>query len=115
MTNLLSIKSPRQLRAVNTLLNCDAIAVKDIGPLIGALNPRQIIRELRDQGFDGIILTRRHTIIDQDGRACRPGLYYIPECKKTAVKEFLTQKGTPTSPNVEVAKSTCHNHSNGGI
>lgn len=90
--NSLFIKGPRQERAVHLLLQRDGIPIKDIGLLVGALNPRQVISELRGQGFYGIILTRRYTVIDRDGKTCKPGEYYIPDSKKRIVAEALKQK-----------------------
>jgi hypothetical protein len=49
--NKLIIKGPRQQRALEVLLE-GSVTVKDIGPKIGALNPRQVIFELRRQGFE---------------------------------------------------------------
>ena len=83
------IKSPRQKRAIETLIIQVSIAVKDIGELIGALNPCQIVMELRRQGFSDIILTRRYSVKDMDGRTCQPGEYYIPEALKFIAKETL--------------------------
>jgi len=91
MENNLSINSPRQERAILALLE-KSVAVKDLGPIIGALNPRQVIFELRQQGFKGIILTRRFTVIDQDGKRCRPGEYYISiEARAIVEKALLVQ------------------------
>jgi len=84
------IKSPRQLRAIAVLLE-RAVSVRDLGPNIGALNPRQIVFELRSQGFEGIIKTRRFTAIDQDGKRCRPGEYYIPQDVKPMVEKALSK------------------------
>ena len=88
--NNLRIKGPRQERAIAALLDGPVI-VKDMAPRAGALNPRQIISELRRQGFEGIIITRRFTIIDQDGRRCRPGEYYIPQDAKPMAEKALTE------------------------
>ena len=90
MENKLSIKSPRQQRALLALLE-KPISIKDLGPLIGALNPRQIIFELRNQGFAEIILTRRFSVIDQDGKPCLPGEYYIPEQFKPTIEQALKE------------------------
>lgn len=103
----LHIKSPRQTRALSELLK-GPIAVKDLGSKIGALNPRQIVFELRFQGFEGIIETRRFTVTDQDGKRCHPGEYYIPEhlkgCAEKALREYVIQahakrSGTTKKPN----------------
>lgn len=88
--NNLRIKSSRQQRAIAILLK-KPVTVKDLGPIIGALNPRQVISELRNQGFYGIIETRRFSVIDQDGRLCRPGEYYIPEQLKQKVENTLNE------------------------
>lgn len=106
----LYIKGPRQQRAISTLL-AGPITVKDMGPKIGALNPRQVIFELRCQGFNEIIKTRRFTTIDQDGKKCRPGEYYIPEKLKPmvelALKECIAKAATKRSCNIE--KTHAHN------
>lgn len=104
MENNLSIKSPRQERAVLALLE-KPVTVKDLGPTIGALNPRQVIFELRQQGFKDIILTRRFSVIDQDGKRCHPGEYYIPEQFKPMVgqvlKDSIAQAATKRSGIIE--------------
>lgn len=84
------IKGPRQKRAIIALLE-KSISVSALGLVIGALNPRQIISELRQQGFKGIILTRRYSMIDQDGKKCRPGEYYILEYFKPLIEELLKE------------------------
>lgn len=94
--NKLIIKGPRQQRALEVLLK-ECIAVKDIGTKIGALNPRQVIFELRCQGFEGVILTRWFNVIDRDGRRCRPGEYYIPDSFKQMVEGALKNKITQTA------------------
>ena len=90
MINKLSIKTPKQRRAVIALLE-QAIPVKDLGAIIGALNPRQVISELRQQGFEEIILTKRFTVIDQDGKRCRPGEYVILQEFKPILEAILKE------------------------
>lgn len=99
-----TIKTPRQRRLLHALLDNAEVNVKDMGPLIGASNPRQTVHELRQQGFHGIIRTRRFSVIDQDGKKCRPGLYYIPpelkpwvadELKKISRLESFNPQGSP--------------------
>lgn len=110
--NILVIKCPRQKRAIEALLE-GPISVKDIGPIIGALNPRQVIFELRQQGFDGIILTHRSTVIDQDGRRCRPGKYLILEDAKHVVQNVLKAYIDQTSEKRRaVTKNNDKPHSN---
>lgn len=82
----LTIRSPRQARAVEVLVE-KAVAVKDLGLLIGSLNPRQIILELRRLGLE--IVTRRFRVIDRDGKACHPGEYYLTDSYKPLAKQAL--------------------------
>jgi len=93
------IKSNRQKRALEALLSRESISVKDIGPLIGALNPRQIIMELRCQGFEGIIITRRFSVFDQDGKRCLPGEYFIPSQLKTIAAKVLKEHAASQAAN----------------
>lgn len=90
MENKFCIKTARQKRAILALLE-KSISVKDLGPIIGALNPRQTISELRQQGFRGIIKTKRFTIIDQDGKKCRPGEYFVPQEFKPILERVLKE------------------------
>ncbi len=96
MDNRPWIKGPRQFRALETLLSRDAISVKELGPLIGARNPAQIIFELRKQGFQEIILMERFHVTDRDGAPCFPGRYSIPKELKPLAEEafhrYLTQQ-----------------------
>lgn len=94
MNNFL-IKNPRQQRAIAVLLE-KAVSVKDLGPMIGALNPRQVIAELRRQGFSGIIETRRFTVTDQDGKRCRPGEYFIQQDVKPMLEKALIEYAIQT-------------------
>lgn len=93
MENNLSTKSPRQLRASLALLE-KLVSVKDLGPARRALNPRQVIFELRQQGFKDKILTRRFSVIDQDGKRYHPGEYYIPKQFKPMVEQALKESNT---------------------
>ncbi len=88
MSNGAYIKNPRQFRALQALLK-GAVAVKDLRTTIGALNPAQVIFELRSQGFRGIIKTQRFQVTDQDGKQCCPGEYHIDENSKPIVEEVL--------------------------
>ena len=106
MDNVLFIRTPRQKRAIEALLKEESVKVKDLGPRIGALNPRQVIMELRSQGFDKIILTRRLIISDQDGKPCRPGEYYIPSHLKHFAEEILKKNATSGTAKVAQSQST---------
>ena len=99
------ISDPRERRALEALILKDAIPVKDIGSLIGALNPRQIIFQLRENhGLRNVIKTRLFKVLDRDGKLCRPGEYFVsPEDKRT-LEELLKKEATPSSEGDEMAK-----------
>lgn len=111
--NKMRIKGPRQRRAIEVLLN-GSVTVKNMGELIGALNPRQVIFELRNQEFEGIILTRRFDIIDQDGKRCRPGEYYIPEEFKPTVEQTLKESIAQAAVKRSGIIGKRYNHDNNG-
>ncbi len=106
MIEHLQIKSQRQKRAINVLIDKASIEVKDLGILIGALNPRQIIFELRQLGFENIIKTQFFEKKDRDGKRCRPGRYFIPPEFKPIVQAFLERDGLGAVPNKSKCKTT---------
>lgn len=109
------IKTPRQFRAIQALLDNDTVNVRDMGPLIGALNARQVIHELRNQGFHDIILTNRFQTVDRDGRKCFPGTYFIPINLKPQVSGILKKTHRPGAFTLQGGpKSTLRCHNNGG-
>jgi hypothetical protein len=83
------IKDQRQKRAIEALLKNSSISVLKMGFAIGALNPRQVVMELRRLGFSDIILTRFKRVIDRDGKICRVGEYFIPDELKPLAEESL--------------------------
>jgi hypothetical protein len=91
MNDKIYIKTTRQQKTVQILIENTEIAVKDLIPLTGALNPPQTISELRKQGFHGIIITRFYEVIDQDGKRCRPGKYFIPLSLKPIAEQALNE------------------------
>lgn len=95
MKNNYTIKSPRQRRALEALLAYpEGIPCKDLGPIIGALNPRQTVMELRRQGFHDAIVTELFETRDRDGRRCRPGSYLIPSTLHEWVHQALNENAT---------------------
>lgn len=97
MSLKVSIKGPRQRRAIEALLNQESISVREMESLIGALNPCQVIFELRKQGFRDLIKTRRYSVLDRDGNRCLPGEYYISSENKSIIKEALKEYFPSTS------------------
>ncbi len=113
MNENLFIKNSRQKRAVQELLSRACVQVKDMGPLIGALNPRQMIMELRHQGFQDIILTRRFSVPDRDGKGCQPGEYYIPPELKHLAREALIKYTAIESTNSKAAAHKANDFNRG--
>jgi hypothetical protein len=107
--NNFSIKGLRQLRAIEALVEND-VRVQDLGSIIGALNPRQTIMELRRQGFYGIIKTRRFREKDRDKKTCWPGEYYIPKEYKFLVMEVIKKCATSVCEISEAAKNDIPYH-----
>lgn len=104
MNRPLFIKTIKQRKALEELLKQAAIPVKDLGPLIGALNVRQVIRDLRLQGFQDIILTRRFLHIDQYGKRSWPGEYFLPAECSSLVEEILKKHTATASENSMAAE-----------
>ena len=92
------IRTPRQRRALIALLEKESIEVKELGILAGALNPCQVVSELREHGFEEIIKTEFFERFDRDGKRCRLGRYFIPLEYKLIVQEFLRRDGLATVP-----------------
>lgn len=107
----LKISSGRQKRALEILLSTPSINVRELGRLIGALNPSQVILELRRQGFGDIIHTRRCVVHDRDGKLCHPGEYYMPEEFKEKVALVLN-KNTSREAQTSQEESTLINDTN---
>ncbi len=96
----IKITAPRQRRALKALLRqSEGISCKDLGPLIGALNPRQSIMQLWRLGFKDAIVTESFIVLDQDGKSCRPGRYRILPEHREWVQRVLNEnvKGSGTT------------------
>jgi len=109
------ISTPRQKRAIEALQENQMINVKDLGALIGACNPAQVIRELRLQGFSEIIQTHRMVMKDRDGKICYPGVYYIPDALKAQASKALKKYATSTGTTVKAACKSSQPNVNGGM
>ncbi len=117
MNNVPYIRDIREKRAVEALLKYESIPVKDIGSMVGALNARQNISKLRNQGFQDIILTERFEVVDRDGKICRPGKYLIPAALKPIAEEAVKKYVTQASANAKVTTGknlNKPNHNKGG-
>ena len=69
------IKTSREYRTANYLARFGSVSRKDLDEICGALNSPEIIRNMRDSGWD--ILCKRIEMRDRDGRLCWPGIYYV--------------------------------------
>jgi hypothetical protein len=85
-----------------------------MGPLIGALNPWQIVMELRRQGFAGVIVTTYEEVVDRDGKRCRRGLYAIAPEHKPLVEEVLKKEATGPENPKPMAAGNSRDDSTGG-
>ena len=110
----LLIKNERQKRVVLALLEKKSVQVKDLGHMVGALNPRQSVLELRRQGFEKLILTRRFVVWDRDGKKCLPGEYYMPNELKPLAREALKRYTALKPRTCKAACNSCKNHSSRG-
>lgn len=90
--NIPPIRGPRQLRLLLALLK-HPVSVRDLRIIVGALNPAEVVSQLRKHGWRGIIQTRHFAVKDRDGNLCHPGEYFIPEELKPlaekAVQKYL--------------------------
>jgi len=94
MSDKLFIKNVRQKRAIQILTGKKSVKVKDIGPIIGALNPRQIIMELRRQRFWEIIIARWFIIYDE-----------LKPIARKALKECIALEPKIRKANSDIDKS----------
>jgi hypothetical protein len=105
MKNSGFIKTPRQARLVEALLNNHEVGVKDISSAIGSLNPPDVVMQLRRQGFGDIIKTRRFEVKDRDGKLCKPGLYYVDPGDRGKLEEALEKYAAQPD---QGTKAACH-------
>jgi len=69
-----TIKTPRQARAIQALLQRD-VSSFEMPYITGVLNPYQLVKNLREQGWS--IACVRTSVVDRDGRKCQPGIYCL--------------------------------------
>ena len=83
--------NPREKRLLEVLVNCDHIEVRDLRELIGALNPAQLVFQLRKDGW--AIQTGWLTVHDRDGELRHPGFYFLEPEERCRAIEFLERAG----------------------
>lgn len=79
--------NPRDRRLLRCLVDNERVFVRELRSMIGALNPAQNAHSLRRKGWD--IQTGYVTVPDRDGKACRPGYYWLEMSEKERASEFL--------------------------
>lgn len=75
--NELFLKTPREYRFVKALLEHGLVSRHDMDGISGAENSPEVKRNLLERGWP--IGCKRFTIIDRDGKTCRPGYYYLDD------------------------------------
>ncbi|WP_310460684.1 hypothetical protein [Sphaerotilus sp.] len=82
-----TMKSPRHLRALGALLNRGLLSREELDRIAGCSNFPGIVFSLRGKGFD--LPCERETLVDRDGRTCRPGFYRLSPTDRTKARELL--------------------------
>jgi hypothetical protein len=83
--------TPRQLRALNALVECDGWITRErIDRIAGASNGPQIIQDIRRKltGYDGLD-TSRVDVVDRDGKLCKPGRYRLNSIGRARIARLL--------------------------
>ena len=86
----LGTDNPRHLRALAVLLR-RPLPRESLDAVAGASNSPELVAELRRRGLD--VPCERIRFIDQDGRACRPGVYCLSEADRRKVHEWQARRG----------------------
>jgi hypothetical protein len=108
----------RQVRLLKVLSEREKVFVKDLRPLIGALNPAQVAFTLRKKGWT--IQTGFISMLDRDGSLCHPGYYWLDSKERERAREVLERASgaVAAAPSADVENSgspTSENdHSKGG-
>lgn len=81
--------SPREKRLLKELSLHERVSVRDLRSTIGALNPCQIALQLRRKGWK--IDTGYMTVVDRDGKECRPGYYEMCFDERNRARDYLAR------------------------
>jgi len=95
----LIIKTQRQKRCLQSLIENKHISSLNLREFVGALNIYEIISQLRKLGWK--IITTRFSIKDQDGILRKPGMYSLEEDHKViaqkVIKEYVAEHSEQSS------------------
>ncbi|WP_027996990.1 hypothetical protein [Simplicispira psychrophila] len=80
-------RNPRELRALDALLNAAAVSRHDLDNIIGAANGPEVISRLRAKGL--CIPCTLIDFTDRDGNKCRPGEYHLTDDDRSAVTAWM--------------------------
>jgi len=94
------ISTPRQRRALEALAEREVSSL-ELRTIVGMLNVPQLVSDLRSNGWE--IKCRRISVLDRDGKKCRPGIYYLPDKVKTLVWRVLKMNAEETAVTVSAA------------
>lgn len=83
--------NPRELRALYALLQCKEMPRLELAKVTGSVNVPDLIMKLRGRGLE--IRCRQIDVLDRDGRPCRPGIYFLTDTDRRAIRQWQTRLG----------------------
>lgn len=94
LARFLGTSNPRHLRALKALMN-GTVSREAMDRIAGASNSPHVIFELRALGLPGMacLVCERRGRKDRDGKAVRPGYYYLTAEGRQRVEAWLTAEG----------------------
>ncbi len=105
MHTKLNIQTKRQQRALEALLaHPEGLLCKDLGSIIDALNPWQVIFGLREGGFRDMIVTKRQEVHNQDGNKSQIGRYILLSEYREVAERALNKAASNTDTNALEAR-----------
>ncbi len=83
--------NPRELRAIDALMNAAAVSRYDLDSIVGTTNSPEVISRLRAKGLT--IPCERFDLTDRDGDKCRPGEYSLTDDDRRMVTAWHESEG----------------------
>ena len=83
----LIVRTSRQKRCLEALVNYKTISSLELRKITGALNVYEVVRQLRELGWK--IITRNFPIKDQDGILRHPGEYLLDKEHYIIAENYL--------------------------
>ena len=86
--------NPRELRLIHLLLRRPSVAREAVDSEAGAANGPDLVARVRALGLGAEHLPcTRISVIDRDGRECKPGVYSLTAQGRRAIYRWLAQRG----------------------